>query len=198
VGGEHLDPVEEPPARPECGGPIDPAEVRRMYEANMSIRAIAAKIGRSYSGVHKALTKSQATMRPPSRPAVPAERPECGTKKGHQWHLDHGEEPDEACRRANADYSRDFDDRTGYSKARSAAYRRLADTFPALFAALLEEERAKARDERPGEAARAWGGRALQRAYRRLAMLPAVAEVFEVILAEERRKAAAGVNRSLP
>lgn len=133
------------------GGPIDPAEVRRLHEQGMSVRAIAKQVNASYGGVHKALAKLRVTMRSRGYRSAPPEPPPCGTKWAYQRHLDHGEEPDEACAQANRDSAADYDSRTGYSKARNRAYRRLADMAPDVFDVFRAEEEAKARDETGGD-----------------------------------------------
>lgn len=118
----------------------------------------------------------------------PAEAPPpCGTKKAYRRHIKDGQEPDEACKQANRDYTRDHDRGSGYSKGRYRAYRLLMAMFPDVFAALLAAEEDLAAGERDGEASKTWRDRARRRAYRRLADL--YAPEFEAIFTEEKAKA---------
>lgn len=164
----------------------DPDEVARMYEYELlSIREIARRLDKSYGAVHRIVSK-HATPRPPGYGKRKDDEPvPCGSKRAYQRHLDRGEEPDEECKAANRKYTNQFDRRTGSSRARNRAYRRLAKTFPDVFEALLNEEKSNPQD-RQAEAAskQVWHSRVRARAHRRLARLYPVA--FRQILAEEK------------
>ena len=60
----------------------------------------------------------------------------CGTRAAYMRHIKAGEEPDQACREANADYG------GRRMRARQAAYTRLAAIYPDDFARFLAEEQA--------------------------------------------------------
>jgi IS30 family transposase len=166
---------------------IDPAEVVRMYESELlSIREIAKRLGRSYGAVHR-IVSTQATPRSSGHRAKKStESVPCGSKRAYQRHLDRGEEPDEQCKKANRDYTVEFDRRTGSSRARNRAYRRLARSYPAVFEALLDEERGNA-PASDGEAASdraARYSRARERAHRRLTKI--YPDIFQQMLIEEK------------
>jgi hypothetical protein len=145
--------------------PPDRAMVVRLYEVDqLSYRQIARRVGTSYGTVQRIIA-TDSTPRPSgNRPKPP---PPCGTKAAYQRHQLAGEDPDEACEQANRDYTREFDQATGYSRARNRAYRQLAGRHPDIFAALLAEEDELVRGEAGTRQVRRV--RARERALRRLA-----------------------------
>ena len=148
------------------------------------MRKVAERLVVSYGAVYRIVAK-HGTPRPLWNPAKNGdERPPCGSKRAYQRHLDRGEEPDELCKEANRTYTHDFDRRTGNSRARNRAYRRLARSFPDIFDAVLIEERMSARDEQPTLPTGVWNSRTRERAYRRLASL--YPDIFQQILGEEK------------
>jgi IS30 family transposase len=168
---------------------VDPDEVVRMYETELlSIREIAKRLGRSYGAVHRIVATHTTPRSPGYRAGKGDESVPCGSKRAYQRHLDRGEEPDEQCKKANREYTNEFDRRTGTSRARNRAYRRLARSFPHVFEVLLDEERSSAQGGKEEAVSKqAWRSRVRERAHRRLARLyPAV---FEQMLTEEKAAA---------
>jgi IS30 family transposase len=163
---------------------MDPDEVVRMYEAELlTIRQIAERLGRSYGAVHRIVSR-HATPRSPGY-RTGDELVPCGSKRAYQRHLDRGEEPDEQCKRANREYTNEFDRRTGTSRARNRAYRRLAKSFAEVFEALLNEEKSKVHGtNEEGLGRRVLHSRVRERAHRRLARL--YPDTFQQILADEK------------
>jgi hypothetical protein len=155
-----------------------------LYQDGKSIRQIAAELGWSYGKTHRILSQ-HTTLRPPSHRTKASEPAPCGTKRAYQRHLDASEEPDEACKKANRDYTNAYDRRTGASKARNRAYRRLAARHPEVFEALRAEEQRKVDIEDPTATKNARAGRARERAHRRLVGLHP--GDFEALLAEEKQ-----------
>jgi hypothetical protein len=168
---------------------IDPDEVVRMYEAELlSIREIAKRLGGSYGAVHRMVSTHATPRSPGHRTGRDDESVPCGSKRAYQRHLDRGEEPDEQCKRANREYTNEFDRRTGTSRARNRTYRRLAKSFPDVFEALLNEEKSKAQGaEEDGVRKQVWYSRVRERAHRRLTKL--YPNIFQQILAEEKAAA---------
>ncbi|HEU5160753.1 MAG TPA: hypothetical protein VFU43_27395 [Streptosporangiaceae bacterium] len=165
---------------------IDPEEVVRMYESELlSIREIVKRVGGSYGVVHHIISTRSTPRSTGYRARNGGETPPCGTKRAYQRHLDRGEEPDETCKQANRDYTNEINRRTGASRARNRAYRRLAKCFPDVFDALLLDERAKAQEKNEGVSRRTWRTRVRERAHRRLARL--YPDTFQLMFAEEKR-----------
>lgn len=79
----------------------------------------------------------------------------CGTTRGYQAHMRAGTKPDAACKRARADYMREYrqKNRDAYRKQREAqnaqsrALWRLAHAHPAEFRRLVLEEQARAEEQ---------------------------------------------------
>jgi hypothetical protein len=168
---------------------IDPDEVVRMYEAELlSIREIARRLDRSYGSVQRIVSTQSTPRFPGYRTGKGDESVPCGSKRAYQRHLNQGEEPDEQCRKANRNYTNEFDRRTGTSRARNRAYRQLAKSFSDLFEALLSEENGNAQDKADEVVSkRIRHGRARERAHRRLARL--YPDTFQRILAVEKAAA---------
>lgn len=165
---------------------IDPHEVVRMYEVELlSIREIAKRLGRSYGAVHRIVSRHATPRSPGYRKLNDNESVPCGSKRAYQRHLDRGEEPDEQCKRANREYTNEFDRRTGTSRARNRAYRRLAKSFADVFEALLNEEQSKVQGTDEDEVGkRVLHSRVRERAHRRLARL--YPDTFQQILTDEK------------
>jgi hypothetical protein len=169
---------------------MDPAEAVRMYESELlSIREIAKRLGRSYGAVHRMVATHTTPRSRGYRSGNGDEAWPCGSKRTYQRHLARGEEPDEQCRKANQEYTNEFNRRTGTSRARNRAYRRLAKSFPDTFEALLNEEKSVAQSRKEEEAVseQAWRSRMRERAHRRLARI--YPETFQQILAKEKATA---------
>lgn len=156
-----------------------------MYDVELlSMRDIAKRLGVAYGTVQRIVT-SHTTPRPAgSRKRDPDELAPCGTKNAYQRHLDRGEEPDELCKQANRDHTNEFNRRTGISRARNRAYRRLARAFSEIFDVFLAEEKERAEAEQPNAPAKVLRSRARERAHRRL--VRTYPDVFAQILAREK------------
>jgi hypothetical protein len=108
----------------------------------------------------------------------------CGTRAAYHQHLYHGESVDDLCKRANAEHQVALNLRTGASRARKRAYKRLAKKFPDAFQAIMSIEKQKAKKERPGERYHTWYSRARQRAYVQLSRI--YSDDFRLILEGEK------------
>ncbi|HEX6472265.1 MAG TPA: hypothetical protein VF069_24450 [Streptosporangiaceae bacterium] len=150
----------------------DPEEIVRLYDVELlSIREIAKRLRMSYGAVQRIVSGNTTPRSNGARAPGGAEPLPCGSRKAYQRHISRGEEPDELCRQANRDYTRAFNRRTGASRARNRAYRRLAMNFSDVFDALFIEEKLRAETEDQNLDADIRRTRARERAHRRLARL---------------------------
>jgi hypothetical protein len=158
--------------------------VARLYDVErQTIREIAARFGWSYGKARRIIGKATTLRSQDTRRVV---RKPCGTKQAYQQHLAAGEEPDEACKRANAAYTQDYNRRTGNSTARGRAHRKLAKKYPDEWPSVQAQERARARQEDPTAPEKTLASRANQRAYRALAERHT--DDFAAVLEQEKKQ----------
>lgn len=163
---------------------VDLAEVARLYDLErQTIAEIARHFGWSYAKARRLIDKATQLRSKGNRRVV---RKPCGTKQAYQQHLAAGEEPDEACKRANADYTQDYNRRTGNSTARGRAHRKLAKQYPDEYTSVQAQERARARQEDPAAPEKTLASRANQRAYRALAERHT--DEFAAVLEQEKKQ----------